>query len=225
MGLDVGTTIELTDEIDELMVFSQDGESLLNEQFTLEEHIDYRSLLTQERGQSLNLKNEKWAYAPKVKFNYLYAHTVFGSNALLFEGTEGIDYAQNIQQNFGLNVSLPILTGGSRNARVGQAQISVEQVEIAKRQLEDNLKVQYETAKAEYSFALNSYNTQLRNVEIAKKIRDTGSRKFSEGLMSSLEFTQAENQYQNALRDVINAANNVLDKKVQLEKILGKYNN
>ena len=101
----------------------------------------------------------------------------------------------------------------------------MDQIEIAKAQLVDNLKVQYETARAEYSFALNSYTTQLRNVEIAKKIRDTGSRKFSEGLMSSLDFTQAENQYQDALRDVINAANNVLDKKVQLEKIIGKYNN
>ena len=91
--------------------------------------------------------------------------------------------------------------------------------------MRDNLKLQYETSKAEYSYALNSYYTQLRNVEISKKIRDTNSKKFSEGIIGSLEFTQAENQYQDALRSVIDAANNVLDKKVKLEKILGKYNN
>ena len=91
--------------------------------------------------------------------------------------------------------------------------------------MEDNLKVQYQTAKAEYEFALNSYFTQVRNVEISKKIRDVNSRKFTEGLISSLEFTQAENQYQDALKSLIDAANNTLDKKVGLEKVLGKYNN
>lgn len=225
MGMDVTQDIELKDDVEKLMVFSQDGESILNENFQLEEHIDYRTLMTQERGQTLNLRNEQWAFAPKLKFKYLYGHTVFSADALLFGGTSGVDYTQNIQQNFGLNVSIPLITGGSRVARVKQARINIEQIELAKVQLRDNLKLQYETARAEYSFALNSYNTQMRNVEIAKKIRDTGSRKFTEGLMSSLNFTQAENQYQDALRDVINAASNVLDKKVQLEKIIGKYNN
>lgn len=225
MGMDVTQDIELKDDVEKLMVFSQDGESILNENFELEEHIDYRTLMTQERGQTLNLRNEQWAYAPKLKFKYLYGHNVFSADALLFGGTSGVDYTQNIQQNFGLNVSIPLITGGSRVARVKQARINIEQIELAKVQMRDNLKLQYETARAEYSFALNSYNTQMRNVEIAKKIRDTGSRKFTEGLMSSLDFTQAENQYQDALRDVINAASNVLDKKVQLEKIIGKYNN
>lgn len=225
MGMDVTSEIVLNDDIEKLMVFSEDGESLLNTQFDLENHIDYRTILTQERGQNLNLKNENMAFVPKVKFKYLYGHNVFSSSAFLFEGTSEVDYAQNIQQNFGLNISVPILTGGSRIARVQQAKIQLQQVEIAKKQISDNLKLQYQTAKAEYSFALNSYHTQMRNVQIAKKIRDTGSKKFSEGLMSSLDFTQAENQYQDALREAINAANNVLDKKVKLEKIIGKYNN
>jgi outer membrane protein TolC len=165
------------------------------------------------------------AYLPKLTFNYLYGHNVFSGNASIWEGQQNLDYPTNIQQYFGLNLSVPILTGGSRMARVQQAKINLEQIDIYKKQLRDNLKLQYETAKAEYSYALNSYYTQLRNVEISKKIRDTNSKKFSEGIIGSLEFTQAENQYQDALRSVIDASNNVLDKKVKLEKIIGKYNN
>ena len=197
---------------------------MLNEDFNLEEHIDYRTVLTQERGQVLNVKNEKVAYLPKIKFNYLYGHNVFSSNAALFEGDQGTDWADNIMQNFGFNISLPIITGGSRNARVQQAEIQADQVQIAKKQVEDNLKLQFATARAEYSYALESYFTQLRNVEISKKIRDTEAKKFSEGLTTSLNFTQAENQYQDALKAGIDAANNVLDKKVNLEKMLGKFN-
>ena len=39
------------------MVFSQDGASLLESEFAIENHIDYRSILTQERGQKLNLND------------------------------------------------------------------------------------------------------------------------------------------------------------------------
>lgn len=109
-------------------------------------------------------------------------------------------------------------------ARVKQAQLSLEQVDVAKQQIEDNLKLAYVQAKAEYEYALNTYKTQRRNVEIAKNIRDKTLRKYQEGLATSLELTQAENQYQDSLRNAINAANQALDKKVNLEKVLGKYN-
>jgi outer membrane protein TolC len=95
---------------------------------------------------------------------------------------------------------------------------------VAQKQLQDNLQLQYAQAKAEYEYALNSYATQRRNAELAKKIRDRILRKYQEGLASSLDLTQAENQYQTALRESLNAANNALDKKVNLEKVLGKYN-
>ena len=83
---------------------------------------------------------------------------------------------------------------------------------------------QFLLEEAEYDYALKSYFTQKRNVEISKKIRDVNSKKLAEGMVSSLEYTQAENQYQDALSSAIDAANNVLNKKVQLEKMLGKYN-
>ncbi len=225
MGIDVEQTITLTDDIEKLMLFSEDGNAILNENFSVSQHIDYRILETQERGQSLNLKNEKVAFLPKLKFNYFYGHNMFSSSAKIWSGVENLDYAGNIQQYIGLNLTVPIITGGSRVARVQQAKINLDQISIYKEQLNDNLKLQYATAKAEYSFALNSYNIQLKNTSLAKKIRDTSSKKFTEGIISSLEFTQAENQYQEALKSAIDAANNVLDKKVKLEKILGKYNN
>ncbi len=225
MGLDVNQTITLADDVETLMIFSQDGASLLTQNFELTQNIDYRIIATHERGQALNLKNEQVAYLPKLSFKYYYGHNIFSAYANVFSGEQGLTRSDNVVQNFGFNLSVPILTGGGRIARVQKAQIQIDQLEIAKKQLQDNLKLQYATAKAEYEFALESYLTQKRNSEISKKIRDTSAKKFSEGIIGSLEFTQSENQYQEALRGAINAANNVLDKKVKLEKIIGKYNN
>jgi outer membrane protein TolC len=48
--------------------------------------------------------------------------------------------------------------------------------------------------------------------------------KFKEGVSSSQEYTQAENQYQQSVSALLNAANNVLNKRVALEKLLTTFN-
>ena len=224
IGVPLETNLTLTDEIDALMVFTEQGTTLLNETFALENHIEYRSILTQERGQTLNLRNENMQYLPKVKAFYNLNYNVNNADFWVFQGVDGQDRLDVRWQALGVSLSVPILTGGTRMARVKQAQLTLEQVNVAKQQLEDNLKLAHVQAKAEYEYALNTYKTQRRNVEIAKNIRDKTLRKYQEGLATSLELTQAENQYQDSLRNAINAANQALDKKVNLEKVLGKYN-
>jgi outer membrane protein TolC len=224
MGVQVETEVELTDEIETLMVMTENGADLLSEPFSFEQHIEYRKLMIQERGQTLNIKNERAQYLPKLSAFYNWNYNVNNNDLWVFQGEEGVDRLDVRWQALGLSVSIPIITGGSRTARVRQAELQLDQVNVAKMQLEDNLKLQYATAHAEYEYALDSYKTQKRNVEIAKKIRDRTLIKYQEGLATSLEVTQAENQYQDSLRSVINAANNALDKKVNLEKVLGKYN-
>ena len=224
MGIPLETELTLTDDLDGLMLFTESGSSLLDENFVVENHIDYRTLMTREQGQTLNLRNENMQYYPKLKAFYNLNYNINNQNFWVFQGEQGTDRLDVRWQALGISLSVPILTGGTRNARVKQAQIALEQVGIAKEQLEDNLQLAYAQAKAEYEYALNTYKTQRRNVEIAKNIRDKTIRKYQEGLASSLELTQAENQYQDSLRSAINAANQALDKKVNLEKVLGKYN-
>jgi outer membrane protein len=166
----------------------------------------------------------KCSICPRLYAFYNWNYNVNNQDLWVFQGEQGTDRLDVRWQTLGLTLSVPILTGGSRNARVRQAELQLDQVGVAKQQLEDNLKLQYAQAHAAYEYALDSYKTQKRNVEIAKKIRDRTLKKYQEGLATSLEVTQAENQYQDSLRSVINAANDALDKKVNLEKVLGKYN-
>lgn len=224
MGLSLETELTLTDDIDGLMVFTEEGTSILSTPFAVENHIDYRSILTQERGQTLNLRNENMQYLPKIKAFYNLNYNVNNMDSWVFTGEQGQDRLDVRWQALGVSLSVPILTGGTRVARVQQAELALQQVVVAKQQVQDNLKLAYAQAKAEYEYALNTYKTQRRNVEIAKNIRDKTLRKYQEGLATSLELTQAENQYQESLRNAINTSNQVLDKKVNLEKVLGKYN-
>jgi outer membrane protein TolC len=224
MGISLDTEVQLTDNIEGLMVFTEQGTDLLGEQFNYQQNIDYRLMETQIKGQTLNLKNENMQYLPKLSAFYNFNYNINSSQWSVFQGQQGTERLDVRWQALGLSLRVPILSGGTRYARVKQAQIALEQVEVAEKQLADNLKIQYAQAQAEYEYALNSYATQRRNAELAKNIRDRNLRKYQEGLATSLDLTQAENQYQTSLRSLISAANDALDKKVNLEKVLGKYN-
>ena len=83
---------------------------------------------------------------------------------------------------------------------------------------------------------LNKYLTLTDAEDMAERLENQGivthiSSKRSHSLASHRTgainvglWVILENQYQDALKNAIDAANNVLDKKVQLEKMLGKYN-
>lgn len=225
MGVPLETTLELTDNIETLMAQTANGTSLLEQNFNVENHIEYRNLLTQEHGQQLNVRNENMQYLPKLRAFYNFNYNINNSNAWVLKGTEGEERLDVRWQALGVGISVPILSGGTKNARVKQAELTLQQVDVAKKQLADNLMLAYTQAQADYEFALNNYNTQQRNAEIAKNIRDKTMRKYQEGLATSLELTQVENQYQQSLRNALGAANQVLDKKVNLAKVLGQYNN
>jgi outer membrane protein TolC len=97
-------------------------------------------------------------------------------------------------------------------------------VDLVKIQVSDGLRIEYERAKADYEFGLQSYQMQVRNAELAKRILNRTATKYSEGFESSLNLTQAQNQLLDSQRQMLDAASNLLNARVRLEKVLGKYN-
>ncbi|GGH68585.1 MAG: TolC family protein [Bacteroidetes bacterium] len=224
MGIPVTESVTLTDNIETLVISAEDATELLSTTFDPTTHIDYRTLETGIHGQELTLRNEQVQWLPKLNGYYSYNHGVQSSS---FDGLTNFDSPNNFNfpyQSWGLSLRWSLFQGGRRVARVQEAKVALEQLEVQEAQLSDMLKLQYQTAKAEYAFAVNNFVAQRKNMEIAKDIRDRTAIKFREGISSSLEFTQAENQYQDALRSMINAAQTALDKRVALEKVLGNFN-
>ena len=84
--------------------------------------------------------------------------------------------------------------------------------------------MEYEQAKSDYIYALERVQNENRNKEITKRIRDKTLIKFSEGISSSLDVTQAQNQYLNTESNFLSAALGLLNAKSRLDKVLGNYN-
>lgn len=223
MGLPVNTKIELSDDLNQLLVFTETGSEISNEKFTVEQDIDYRILLANMEASKLQLRNEQVQYLPRLSAYYQYNHQFISSDFNVFDasGNNAFNYTF---QSWGLRLNWTLFTSGMRYAKTQQARINFDKMAIAETQMKDAKQLEYLQAKTNYEFALNSYFAQQKNNKIAKDIRDKTATKLKEGIASSLEFTQAENQYQQSLTSLLQSANSVLDKKVALEKILGKYN-
>ncbi|MDZ7845506.1 MAG: TolC family protein [Owenweeksia sp.] len=73
-----------------------------------------------------------------------------------------------------------------------------------------------------FSLCYGQLSQRQKNVELSKKIRDNTMLKFSEGISSSLEFSQAENQYIENQRSYINAMQSLLFAKEELDKAMGQ---
>lgn len=224
MGIPINETIQLTDDLESLLVFSQDGTALLSDEFNVEDHISYRILETGIEGQRLNLRNEQVQWLPKVngfyQYNYNYQSPSFGA---LYDDNDPSSFSFPAS-SIGLSVRWDLFQGGRRFARAQEARVRLEQLEVQQEMVSASLQTEYQSARSEYSYALNNLLTQQQNASLAKDIRERTSIKYNEGVASSLEFSQAERQYQDALQQQIRAYQSVLNTRLELEKVLGKFN-
>jgi len=86
--------------------------------------------------------------------------------------------------------------------------------------LATSLKLQYDAARNEYLNALTVYKNKDRARKVADKILKTTRVKFTEGMASSLDILNTQNQYLTSEQDYITAAIALLKAGAELEKLL-----
>ena len=105
----------------------------------------------------------------------------------------GDQYADNINQFIGLNLSIPIWTGfqlrnGIRNARLNQEQSKL-QLEDTKNQLRQTI----ERAHADARSALETYASAKSNVRANQEAFDYAELRFQNGVISQYDYENARN--------------------------------
>jgi outer membrane protein len=221
IGMPLDSGVILSQSLEDLYFQNVTGQSITAQAFDLTKHIEYQIVENQEVGASLQLKRTQWAYAPTI--NGFVTHSQSNYNDENFNLVDFNSYwiPATIM---GFSVNLPLFTSMARPARVAQARIDLQEVQIAKEQVGESLLLEYEQAKSDYIYALERVQNENRNKEITKRIRDKTLIKFSEGISSSLDVTQAQNQYLNTESNFLSAALGLLNAKSRLDKVLGNYN-
>lgn len=222
MGLPLETGIDLTDNLESLQQQSPAGEAIIAQAFAVENNIDYRTIESQERGALLQVRNEQMGYLPRITGFIQHGQANFSNDGFNMFNFNSY-WVPSTALGFGMQWNL--FTSFQRHAKVQKARLDLDMARVGKEQMSQALKLEFEQAKSDYLFALENQKNQKRNLELSERIRNKTRIKFQEGISSSLDLTQAENQYLETESNYLQSIYQTLNAKSRMDKVLGNYNN
>lgn len=218
MGVDQDTHLVLTNNLDDLMV---DHLALLRDDLKAEidKHIDYKIANHQVLTNELQVKYQKTMALPSLSTYLSHSENWSTNEAALFKDF-GNHFASTI---WGLKLNVPIFSSFERRAKTQQAQIDLEMAEVERKKTEQKLIQDVRNAEVAYDNAIESYYTSKELVNLSSKILEKEQIKFNEGISSSMDLTNAEEQLFRAQNQYIQAAFDVMQSKTALYQALGQY--
>ncbi len=215
LGIDMDDDLTLTDKLEDLTRSNLDL-AITQTDFNVKNNIDYQIGQNFEEQRRLELKLEKAKALPTLSTNFNIGTNAFDDKQFtFFQGDHRwFDYS-----NIGVNLSIPIFSSGMRGARTQQAKIAYEQAKTQLTETEQRLKLQYEQAKSEYEFSVEEFATKKNSMSLAERIENKQHIKFTEGLSSSFDFNEAQQQLYQAQSDYLQSMADVINKRAALEKI------
>jgi len=216
MGIDIDTEIVLTDELDNfinpirLNKESTDG-------FQMDSHIDFKTIDNQVEAQRLILKNEYFKFLPKLDAVYTYGRSTAGNRKNLLHSS--IPWYNS--SYIGISASIPLFTSWGRVSKLKQEKVNLLKVQLQQQQVEQKLKSDISVALGNLFSAQEKYENDVDAFSISKRIYDRTQIKFNEGVSSSTELSQNEQQYIQSHITYINSTLNLLNAKTAFDKSMG----
>jgi outer membrane protein TolC len=209
MGYDMDAAITLTDGLN-MFTANEVNLEQLND-FNPETNVNYQLAQTQEKLMKMNLKLKQSDFLPTISAYYQHEE-LLKKNAISFTPPDLI----------GLSVSLPIFTSGQRLSTVSQAKMTYQKAQNDTKQASDGLKLEFFQDRANYLSAHDKYITAKKNLDLSKKIYDRTLVKYRQGVTTSLDLTQNQNQYLQNQATYYNSIVDLTSSRAKFEKLLSQ---
>jgi outer membrane protein TolC len=208
LGTDVNTDIRLSDSLESILL-RINFDAALADQLDLNENIDYRMMNTQQMLSEKQVSLERMTYLPTITGFYSRTEKILRP-----------DFDMTPPNLLGFQMNIPIFSSGSRKSKVDQAKIDLVTTLNNKSLLTDQLLVQEKQYRFNLRTGLEQYESQMENVEVSRRVFNNINLKYQQGLVSSLDLTTANNNYLQAESGYITALVQVLNAKLDLDKLL-----
>jgi outer membrane protein len=215
MGMSIRQEITLTDKLEDINLDEQIAQNSIDTTF-YRNRIEYNLLETNVQLNQLDVKSKKAEFLPTFTANAGYAG-VFQENHIkyLYNNIYFNDY-------IGLNLNIPIFSGGQRINQLRQLEINVQKAQNNLYDAKNALSLQASVANTTFFNSIQSLNNQKQSRALAQEVLRVSKIKYQQGVGSSIEVTQAETDLENADNQYIQALYNSLVSKVDLDKAYGR---
>lgn len=215
LGIDVDSEMELTQTIEELLNVEK-AMGLLASNFVLDNNYSYQLLKQNTDLAKKQITMNAWNYGPTMTAFYQYTKkTYFGKSA-------GFDMTP--PNMVGASVSIPIFSSGINYNKLLSSKISYKEQLNTLADTENALKVQHSQLCYNLKSAFESYETQRKNIDVSQRVFDNISRKYEQGIASSLDVTTSGTSLISAQSSYVQALMELISAQISLEELLNTDN-
>jgi outer membrane protein TolC len=208
IGIDENISVSVSDSTKTYEALMLESNQLIAEQFVLTNNVDYKLVETSKKLAELNVKNEKTSYLPVITGFYNRTHKL---NAPAFDFTP--------KDMFGLNLNLPIFASGQRKFLIDQKVLEVEKRENTRLFVSQSLIMQANQLKSDVEIKAEKYKNQKLSKELTNDIYQRTLEKYRQGLVTSLDLANTQNQFLNNLTNYYQYMFDLQGAIIKLEKL------
>lgn len=164
-----------------------------------------------------DLKQMRYSALPSLFGAANYGYNSF-SNRFNFLNNKWYNFG-----NFGIQANIPIFDGFTRKSQISQAKLALEKAEVDKQNLYNALKIENMNTVLTLRNNINEYKNQKDILKLSEKIEHKTQVKYKEGVGSSFEFANAQNERIQQYLKLLQSELNLLNSHIDLKKIQGKF--
>jgi outer membrane protein TolC len=210
IGIDETIPVVVSDSTETYETLMLQSDQVITEEFILEQNVDYKLVQTSKQLAELNVKVEKSNYLPVINGFYNRTQKL---NSPAFDFTP--------KDIFGINLNMPIFASGQRKALINQRELEVEKRENTRLFVSSSLIMQANQLKSDVEIKAEKYKNQKMSKELTDEIYQRTLEKYREGLATSLDLANTQNQY---LSNLTNYYQFMFDLQGAITKLEKLYN-
>ncbi len=220
LGIDINTPVSLKEDLEEL-VFKNIDLDLINNPSEVSNNMDFKIAQNDLESKELLLKLEKSKFLPNLTA-FINGGYSANSDAFTFTHSNQKWFGSSL---FGVSMNIPVFSSFGRSASTQRAKIELDIAEENLTEIEQQLLLDIAAAKSNYEFAIQQYQTNKQNLNLAERIEKKNQIKYFEGISTSFDLRQAQMQLYTSQQEYLESMIAVINRKAELETVLNKIEN
>lgn len=214
LGMPNEEQIQLKDDLSELI---NSFDLTTSAQIDPMNRIEAQMLEKQAELKTYDIKQARSNYFPSL-YAFAYYGTLAQRDQFSFFNTNlrWFDFG-----TVGFSLKVPVFDGLKSRSQVQQRKLELEKITNNQANFNEAMQLQVNVAQNDLANAIDDYNTQKENLALADKILNKTVIMFNEGVGTSFELSQAQQEYTNTMIAYSQSLYNLLNAKLAVNKALG----
>ena len=215
LGIPNQDQVTLSDSLEGLSL-KKLNDSLVEKPFVIENNIDFQIAKNKVASQKLLLKLARYQSLPKVT---AFVDGGYNANNDRFEflDSEQPWYGASM---VGVKLNIPVFSSLKRSVATSQARIELQKETYVFDEMQQQLKLEVQAARSSCRLAVENLQNAQKTLALAENIEQKNQVKFYEGLATSFELYQAQQQLYTQQNQLLVAMIELINKNTHLETLL-----